>query len=108
MQDKFKPPKRFENLANFLFNVPKLHIESHINDNQNVITKDQSEIRIIWLITILAICLSIGVTFNVCLLFELTKHDQVASFYHQNETYPLFQQLQGSQNFMPKYCIVTK
>ena len=101
MQDKSKPPKTFENLANFLFNVPKLHIESHINDNQNVITKDQSEIRIIWLTTILAVCFSIGVTFSVCLLFELTKDDQVASFYNQNDTdtYPVYQQLQGNCNY---------
>ena len=98
MQDKFKPPKRFENLANFLFNVPKLHIESHINDNRNVITKDQSELRIIWLTTIFAICFSIGVTFSVCLLFEITKNDQVGSFYNQNDTYPVYQQLQGNSN----------
>ena len=58
-------------IVNSFFSIPKAYIVSHINDNDNVLTKRQSINRIIWIMTTLCtflnflICFLIGIVMSV-------------------------------------------
>ena len=61
------------NLANNFFTVPRAYIASHINDNSNVVTKEDSLNRIIWLTIMFEAFLCCGLCFLIFLVFFISS-----------------------------------
>ena len=58
---------------NFLFSIPKAYILSHINDNENLLTKSESVNRIICLMSTLCTFLSFGLCFLIGFLMLISS-----------------------------------
>ena len=64
---------RFIDVANAFFTVPRAYIASHINDDSNVVKKEDSENRIIWLSVTFGILTSVGLCFIISLLISISS-----------------------------------
>lgn len=81
-----------------LFKVPRTYNLSHVNDDTDIISREESEKRIVWIIFIFGIFLNFGVSLVVFILFllnvEAPKHEIMKHEANTSEsTLPVLQQL---------------
>ena len=66
---------RFLKLLNTFFQLPRTYQLSHVNDDTDVISRSDSDRRVVLLIWFLGFCLNVGMTILISILISIINND---------------------------------